>query len=176
MDREAWHTAVHGVAKSQTRLNWTFVYLIYISLTIVKKSLGFQGGSEVKKITCQCRRCRWCGFNPWIGKIPWRRAWQSILAWRIPIDRGAWQATVHGVADTTEQLSTHNISGQGWASSSLLWGGFPKRWPEQLTQWEPEVPTKFMMLSGTWGQWKGWGDLEDSPYLTVFPRTSLGLN
>ena len=23
MDREAWHTAVHGVAKSQTRLNWT---------------------------------------------------------------------------------------------------------------------------------------------------------
>ena len=22
----------------------------------------------------------------------------SILAWRIPTDRGAWQATVHGVA------------------------------------------------------------------------------
>ena len=33
----------------------------------------------------------------------------SILAWRIPTDRGAWQATVHGVAesDKTEQLSTH---------------------------------------------------------------------
>ena len=31
----------------------------------------------------------------------------SILAWRIPTDRGAWQAMVHGVAesDTTEQLS-----------------------------------------------------------------------
>ena len=32
----------------------------------------------------------------------------SILAWRIPMDRGAWQATVHGVAkelDTTEQLN-----------------------------------------------------------------------
>ena len=29
----------------------------------------------------------------------------SILAWRIPVDRGAWQATVHGVEkelDTTE--------------------------------------------------------------------------
>ena len=32
----------------------------------------------------------------------------GFLAWRIPMDRGAWQATVHGVteSDTTEQLST----------------------------------------------------------------------
>ena len=34
----------------------------------------------------------------------------SILAWRIPMDRGAWWATVHGVADldTTERLSLHS--------------------------------------------------------------------
>ena len=32
----------------------------------------------------------------------------SILAWRIPKDRGAWRAIVHGVRelDRTEQLST----------------------------------------------------------------------
>ena len=30
-----------------------------------------------KESTCQCRRCRKCGLNPWVGKIPWRRQWQS---------------------------------------------------------------------------------------------------
>ena len=29
----------------------------------------------------------------------------SILAWRIPMDRGAWQATVHGVTKSQTQLS-----------------------------------------------------------------------
>ena len=28
-----------------------------------------------KKIRMQCRRPR---FNPWVGKIPWRRKWQPI--------------------------------------------------------------------------------------------------
>ena len=29
----------------------------------------------------------------------------SILAWRIPMDRGAWQATIYGVAKSQTQLS-----------------------------------------------------------------------
>ena len=29
----------------------------------------------------------------------------SIPAWRIPMDSGAWQATVHGVAKSRTQLS-----------------------------------------------------------------------
>ena len=29
----------------------------------------------------------------------------SILAWRIPMDRGAWWATVHGVAKSRTRLS-----------------------------------------------------------------------
>ena len=41
----------------------------------------------------------------------------STLAWRIPMDRGAWQATVHGVSKSwtrLKQVSTHahNIFGK----------------------------------------------------------------
>ena len=37
----------------------------------------------------------------------------SILAWRIPMDRGAWWATVHGVtkeSDMTEQLKNNKVN------------------------------------------------------------------
>ena len=53
----------------------------------------------------------------WVRSLGWEDPLEesmathsSILAWRIPMDRGAWWATVYGVAesDTTEQLShTH---------------------------------------------------------------------
>ena len=36
---------------------------------------GFQGGASGKE-PCQGRRHKRCGFDPWVGKIPWRRAWQ----------------------------------------------------------------------------------------------------
>ena len=69
-----------------------------------------------KESTCQHRRC---GFNPWVGKIPWRRKWQLIPAFSPrkshrplqysylgnPTGRGAWWATVHGVVKSWARLS-----------------------------------------------------------------------
>ena len=40
-----------------------------------------------KRIHLQCRRCRRHGFDPWVGKIPWRRKWQPtpvLLPGKIP--------------------------------------------------------------------------------------------
>ena len=39
---------------------------------------GFSGGASGKEPTCQCRRCKRHAFDPWVGTIPWRRAWQPI--------------------------------------------------------------------------------------------------
>ena len=38
--------------------------------------MGFPGGTKGKEPACQCRRHKRLGFNPCVGKIPWRRAWQ----------------------------------------------------------------------------------------------------
>ena len=44
-----------------------------------KLHLGFFGGASGKESTCQSRRCKRPGFDPWVGKIPWRKAWQPSL-------------------------------------------------------------------------------------------------
>ena len=70
---------------------------------------GFPGGASGKEPYCQCRRCKRCGFDPWVGKIP-RGGHDNPLQYSClgnPTDRVVWQATVHGVTksrDTTEQL------------------------------------------------------------------------
>ena len=76
MDRRAGWATVHGVEKS-----WTWLSDITIIIT------GVNSGPGGKESACQCRRCRSHGFDPWVGKIPWRRKWKPtpvVLAWRIP--------------------------------------------------------------------------------------------
>ena len=48
----------------------------------------------------------------WVQSLGWEDPLEegmatrsSILAWRMPMDRGAWRATVHGVAKSRTQLS-----------------------------------------------------------------------
>ena len=53
-----------------------------------------QGGAGGKEPSCQCR-LESCGFNPWVGKIPWNGKWQPTPSPENPMDRGAWRAAVH---------------------------------------------------------------------------------
>ena len=38
------------------------------------------GSTSDKEPTSQCRSSERFGFHPWVGKIPWRRAWQPTAA------------------------------------------------------------------------------------------------
>ena len=39
--------------------------------------MGFRGGSDGKESICNVEDLP--GFDPWVRKFPWRRAWQSTL-------------------------------------------------------------------------------------------------
>ena len=65
-----------------------------------------------KRICLQCSSCRRLEFDSWVGKIPWRRAWQPTPCSCLenPMDRGAWHVTVHRVPKSQtllKRLSMH---------------------------------------------------------------------
>ena len=55
-----------------------------------------------------------CGFNPWVGKIPWRRKWQHtpVFLLKNPMDRAPWWAKGQRVRHdwVTKHTSTHEHS------------------------------------------------------------------
>ena len=52
---------------------------ILVDFALLYMILGFPDGTSGEEHTCQCRRHKRYGFSLWVGKIPWRRAWQPTL-------------------------------------------------------------------------------------------------
>ena len=94
--REAWRAAVHGAAKSWTRLGgWTRV------------SQDFPGGASDRESPYQCRRFKRHRFDPGLGRSPgvgngYPLQYSCLKNLK---DKGAWQATVHGVAKSQAWMS-----------------------------------------------------------------------
>ena len=85
-------------------------FSLHIINTLAMHFLGFPGCVCGKESACQCRKCKRLWFNPWIRKIPWSRKWRNgdplqYSCLGNPMDRGAWQATVHGVSKSWTRLS-----------------------------------------------------------------------
>ena len=78
---------------------------------VPSSSLDFPGGARGKEPACQCRRHRRCRFDPWVGKIPWRRKWQPtpvFLPRKSHGQRGleSYRPWVTQESDTTEHTIT----------------------------------------------------------------------
>ena len=66
--------------------------------------MGFPGGSVVKNLAAmQETQVQSLGWEDPLERG--MATYSSILAWRIPMNRVAWRATVHGVAKSWAQLS-----------------------------------------------------------------------
>ena len=55
----------------------SLIFQIIITDMRLNMNLGFPGGTSGKESTCQCRRQKRCRFDPWVRRIPRRRAWQT---------------------------------------------------------------------------------------------------
>ena len=60
----------------------------------------------VKKIACQCRRHKRCGFHPWVGKTPGGEPDNPLQYSCLGnlMDRGAWMTAVHSITKSRTQL------------------------------------------------------------------------
>ena len=77
-------------------------WYLFVSLCIMLG--GFPGVSDGEESACNAGDL---ALIPGLRRSPGGRHGNTlyILAWRIPMDRGAWQATVYGVAKSRTQLS-----------------------------------------------------------------------
>ena len=75
--------------------------------------LGFPGGASGKELACRCRSCNRRGLDPWVKKVPWRRAWQPTPVF-LP-----------GKSQWTEEPGDYSPKGRKeeatWHSHALAW-------------------------------------------------------
>ena len=75
--------------------------------------MGFPGGASDKESTCNAGDVKRWGFDPWVGKIPWRRAWQPTPVFLPGESLGQRSLAVYSPwgckeLDMTEQLTLSN--------------------------------------------------------------------
>ena len=102
LDREAWHTAVHGVTKSRTWLSdWTD-QLIVPSGSVVKNPVANIGDAENAGLILGSGRSTGGGNGYSL----------QYCCLGNPMNTGAWQATVHGMAKSQIRLSMNILTNE----------------------------------------------------------------
>ena len=99
-----------------------------MSLGTISQSTWLPRWLISKESICQCRRCRWPRFSPWVRKVPWRRKWQPTPVSLPEKSHGQrslpglqkvgrnwvcmhWKSTIPGFRNPTEtNLSTEQLT------------------------------------------------------------------
>ena len=78
-----------------------------------QRRMGLPRWLSGKEPACQCRRYKRCEFDPWVGRFPGEGHGNPLQysCLENPPDRGAWQVTVHRVAQSWTQLKPLSAPG-----------------------------------------------------------------
>ena len=91
------------------------IVTLVIEIKTISTMEGFPGGASGKEPTCQCRKWKRRGFDPWAQKIPWRRKRQPTLVFlprefhgqRSLVGYSSWD---HKESDMSEWLTFEKYS------------------------------------------------------------------
>ena len=83
--------------------------------------MGFPSGTSRKEPASQDQRHKRQGFNPWVGKIPWRRTWQPTPVFLPRESHGQKSPTGYGLQshkelDMTECMHARTLHLQNYFS------------------------------------------------------------
>ena len=101
--------------------------VIFSQINCLPTFLGLPGGASDKEPTCQCRRQKKLRFCSWVGRIPWRRAWQPTRVFLPRESHGLRSLVGYSPGgckelDTTEQLHFHFHfpNGRSWLGENWV--------------------------------------------------------
>jgi len=115
-------SSLHQLLKSlQTFVSGSSVSLAYLTLVQfllwLLRTIGLPRWHSGKESACQWKRHKRCGFDPWVGKIPWSRKRQLIPVFLPGKFNGQWSLEgyslwSHKELDRTEHTHKHENHGE----------------------------------------------------------------
>ena len=132
---EFFHHSHFKSTSTQESINVVNLKLIWVPWNLGLYDSRLSTGQIVLITVKACDRA-YCRIGPGLkrsrGKEGEMATHSSILAWRIPMDKGAWGATVrvHGVAESRTWLrdSPECLCSHGLSSGSRVCGGQDEEW------------------------------------------------
>ena len=113
-----WHL-ISPVSEFRMSDSWPLFYFKTLLALLI-------GGASGKETGCQCRRPKRRGFDPWVGKIPWKRARQPTPVFSPgesprTEEPHRW-ATVHRITKSWKQLKQLSSSSPAEVREQQSWG------------------------------------------------------
>ena len=80
---------------------------------------GFPDSLVVKDLPASAGDVKRCGFDPWVGKIPWRRKWQPTLVFLPGTFQGWKSLVVYNPCGCKELDRTEHV--MDWLTGLVNW-------------------------------------------------------